>query len=316
MNNTNYITTTGNPIVDAIGKINITGNIIPEAWYGTIQKKRNHPYFHAIILLSEILYWYRPTEICNEETGKRTYKKKFYDDFWQISMGALSEKFDLSKDQIRDALDFLENESKVIVRHYRTIKTRTGIASNVMYIELIPDVLLNLTYPASVEEKKDTGNGNFPDSYCKNTEDVLENTPDPTRENSNTYTKNTTENNKENTEKTTTTEGGAVCCCDNSLSIYIKDKFSNYHLTDKDITIITSSAKEGTKDIDRAFEYIINYNKPIKNIVRFIIATINNGWCIDQITVSDNTKSHKDTHGFEGRNYDYGALEDLLVNKF
>lgn len=96
----------------------------------------------------------------------------------------------------------------------------------------------------------------------------------------------------------------------------MKDKFSNYNLADKDIEIITTAAKDGNKDIDRAYEYLINYNKPIKNIIPFIVATIKNGWCVDQIPVSKNIKSHKDMHGFEGRNYDYNALENLLFNKF
>ena len=30
------IVSTGNPIVDAVGKMNLTGNIIPESWYHTI----------------------------------------------------------------------------------------------------------------------------------------------------------------------------------------------------------------------------------------------------------------------------------------
>ena len=144
----NLISSTGNDIVDAISKINITGNIIPEAWYKTIQKTRKHPYLHAIILLSEIVYWYRPKEICDEASGKRTYKKKFSADLWQVSMSTLSDKFGLSKDQVRTALDFLESDIQVIKRHYRTIDSRTGKLSNVMYIELIPDVLMNLTYDA------------------------------------------------------------------------------------------------------------------------------------------------------------------------
>lgn len=96
----------------------------------------------------------------------------------------------------------------------------------------------------------------------------------------------------------------------------MKDKFSNYNLADKDIEIITTAAKDGNKDIDRAYEYLIKYNMPIKNIIPFIVATIKNGWCVDQTPVSKNIKSHKDMHGFEGRNYDYNALENLLFNKF
>lgn len=192
--------------------------IIPEAWDGSIQKKRNHPYFHAIIILSEILYWYRPSEYSDEATGERHFKKKFYGDFWQISMGTLSEKFDLSKDQVKTALDFLEEGKKVITRHYRTIETRTGKASNVMYIELIPEVLLALTYPEETDaEYSKTADGIFPNNTRENIDEVLENSQIATEKNSNIYTKNTTENNKENTTTTTTTEDAHAGLCDNSL---------------------------------------------------------------------------------------------------
>ena len=40
----------------------------------------------------------------------------------------------------------------------------------------------------------------------------------------------------------------SVCCCDDSLSLYVKDKFSNYNLADKDIEIITTAAKDGNKE--------------------------------------------------------------------
>ena len=221
----NLISSTGNDIVDAISKINITGNIIPEAWYKTIQKTRKHPYLHAIILLSEIVYWYRPKEVCDEASGDRTYKKKFSADLWQVSMSTLSDKFGLSKDQVRTALDFLEADIQVIKRHYRTIDSRTGKLSNVMYIELIPDVLMNLTYP----ETNSADNENIPDgsaissnTYLEKSEEVLEILPDPTRENSNTYTENTLKNTEENNTETTTTEDVVVCCCDDSLLTYIK----------------------------------------------------------------------------------------------
>ena len=315
----NLISSTGNDIVDAISKINITGNIIPEAWYKTIQKTRKHPYLHAIILLSEIVYWYRPKEVCDEATGERTYKKKFSADLWQVSMSTLSDKFGLSKDQVRTALDFLENDIQVIKRHYRTIDSRTGRLSNVMYIELIPDVLMNLTFP----ETNSADNENIPDgseissnTYLEKSEEVLEILPDPTRENSNTYTENTLKNTEENNTETTTTEDAVVCCCDDSLLTYIKEKFSKYTLIDKEIVLIANAAKEGIKDIDRAYKYITNYTKPIKNIVPFIIATIKNGWIVQEPIEPAKEKSHKDLYGFESRDYDFDALEKELVNRF
>lgn len=93
-------------------------------------------------------------------------------------MSTLSDKFGLSKDQVRDTLDFLESNSKVIKRHYRTIDGRTGKLSNVMYIELIPTVLMNLTYLDSAD------GGNIPESteisstsYLEKSEEILENLP-------------------------------------------------------------------------------------------------------------------------------------------
>lgn len=312
---TEKITTTNNTIVDTIGKMNITGNVIPEAWYKTIQKTRNHPYLNAIILLSEIVYWYRPAEVCDEETGSRTFKKKFKEDFWQISMTKLSEKFGLSKDQVRDALDFLESSIKVIKRHYRDIYSRAGRLSNVLYIELIPSVLMNLTYPDSEDsEIIPGGSGNFSNTYLEKFDEVVEKTPTPIGKNSNTYTKNTIENNKENTDKTTTTEDAVVCCCDNSLFSYIKEKFNKYNLTDKDINLIYNATTKGTEDIDRAYEYIIHYNRAINNIVPFIISAIKNGWTVQKAIEPANTE-HKNIHGFSSREYDWDELEKELFGK-
>ena len=38
----------GNPIVDAMGTINITGNIVPTIWYKTVLKENGKPYLLAI----------------------------------------------------------------------------------------------------------------------------------------------------------------------------------------------------------------------------------------------------------------------------
>jgi len=54
------ITKTGNHIVDEIGQLNITGNVIPEAWYSTIVNNQGKVNCIAIFILSGITYWYRP----------------------------------------------------------------------------------------------------------------------------------------------------------------------------------------------------------------------------------------------------------------
>jgi hypothetical protein len=66
------------PAVKAMAKINISGDIIPKIWYKKLKYPSGKPYLIAIIILSDIVYWYRPTEIRDENTGSIIgYKKKF-----------------------------------------------------------------------------------------------------------------------------------------------------------------------------------------------------------------------------------------------
>ena len=54
---------TGNYTVDAITQLHITGNVIPENWYKAIIKPSGKPYLNAIIILSDLVYWYRAAEV-------------------------------------------------------------------------------------------------------------------------------------------------------------------------------------------------------------------------------------------------------------
>lgn len=75
---------TGNAIVDQMAEINFTGNIIPSSWYSTLRGKDGKPYWIAIMILSDIVYWYRPKEIRDEGSGNLTgFQKKFRADLLQ-----------------------------------------------------------------------------------------------------------------------------------------------------------------------------------------------------------------------------------------
>lgn len=139
--------TTGNEIVDAVSKINFQGDITPRIWRKTITKANGKPYALARDILSDFVYWYRAAEEVDPDTMEITMKKKFRDDLLYKSYEQLCEEFGESKRVIRDALKRLE-ELGVIRRQFRTVTYENGYAmNNVMYIELIPDVLLQLTYP-------------------------------------------------------------------------------------------------------------------------------------------------------------------------
>jgi len=69
---------TGNRIVDESATLNITGNVIPHIWYKTIVKESGKPYLTAIVILADIVYWYKPAEVRDERTGQIVaFKKRF-----------------------------------------------------------------------------------------------------------------------------------------------------------------------------------------------------------------------------------------------
>ncbi|MBD5521275.1 MAG: hypothetical protein HDR03_08665 [Lachnospiraceae bacterium] len=140
--------TSGNPIVDAMGTLNITGNIVPTIWYKTVQKENGKPYLLAIAILSDVVYWYRPTEVRDQSTGQVLgWKKRFSEDILRQSYQYYADLFGESKKTVKTAIDRLE-ELEVIKRYFRIVSYGDGLVSNnVMYLELIPAKLYELTYP-------------------------------------------------------------------------------------------------------------------------------------------------------------------------
>ena len=102
--------------VKVIGSLNFEGNIIPIEWFNHIKLTNNKPDLISIIILSDILYWYRPTTLRDESSGRISgYKKKFKSDLLQKSYQDLEELFGLSRDQIKDSLQRLEKQGLMSV---------------------------------------------------------------------------------------------------------------------------------------------------------------------------------------------------------
>ncbi len=143
--------TSGNVIVDAMGSINITGNIIPAVWYRTITKENGKPYLLAIVILADIVYWYRPSEVRDQGTGHILgWKKKFSEDILRQSYQYYADLFGESKKTVKTAMDRLE-KLQVIKREFRTVSYGEGlVCNNVMYVELKPDMLYRLTFPEEI----------------------------------------------------------------------------------------------------------------------------------------------------------------------
>lgn len=227
-------------------------------------------------------------------------------------MSTLSDKFGLSKDQARAALDFLEVDIQVIKRHYRTIDSRTGKLSNVMYIELIPDVLMSLTYPetnSADNENIPNGSGISSNSYLEKSEEVLENSPTPIGENSNTYTENTPKNTEENNTKTTTTKTACAVVYSESELSWCREVYPDFS-DEALISFLNAANGSVTKVIDSCSVYKKQKDK-IKHPESWIIACIKGNYYENK----SNKPTKKTDHGFKGRDYDWDKLGAELFNQ-
>lgn len=141
------IRSSGSAAVDAMDRIRISGNVIPESWYKEILRDNGKPYLLAIILLSEIVYWYRPTEERDESSGCVIgLKKRFHGDILQKSYQDLATKYGESRRTVKMAFDRLE-ELGLIRRIFRDIELKNGTKlPNVMYVEIFPERIEEISH--------------------------------------------------------------------------------------------------------------------------------------------------------------------------
>lgn len=147
---------TGSPTVERMSRLQISGNVIPIAWYKTIRKATGKPNLNAIIILADIVYWYRPVEIRDEATGQLSgLKKRFHADLLQRSYQQIADQFGITK---RDATNTVVELEKlgVVTRVFRTIKAGGQLIPNVLFLDLDVDVLEELTYPEQMETQGQT----------------------------------------------------------------------------------------------------------------------------------------------------------------
>jgi len=134
------------PEVAAIGRLSFRGNVTPDSWYQVLRLDSDKPYLAAIVILAEIVYWYRPSEIRDESTGQVTgLKKKFKADKLQRNYQALVNKFGFTKRQVSNACHYLQ-EKGLIDLDFRTIPIGEVVASNVLFIGINSDRIEEITF--------------------------------------------------------------------------------------------------------------------------------------------------------------------------
>jgi hypothetical protein len=190
--------------VTAIGRLNITGNVIPSNWWRHVALPSGKPDCTAIVLLSEIVYWYRPAEVRDEQTGAVIeYRKRFHGDKLQRSYQAFADQFGFSKREATDALKRLR-DAGLVTLELRTVQTDAGLTlSNVLYVEPVVSRITEITTTVLMEQE--VRENVTPPTFKRNTllrSDVTTDTPK-----SETYTETTTENT--HTEIKTNTQADA-----------------------------------------------------------------------------------------------------------
>jgi hypothetical protein len=145
----------GNEAVMALTGVEFVGNIIPHSWYNAPELRlpigkretRGKPDLVAMMILADIVYWYRPIEIRDEDTGRHIgYRKKFKGEMLQRSYQAFADLFGFTKFQVADATDRLEDKA-LIKKHFLTVNVGGVKLGNVLFVQLFADKVIEITYP-------------------------------------------------------------------------------------------------------------------------------------------------------------------------
>ncbi|MCP1178514.1 DnaD domain protein [Bacillus sp. 1663tsa1] len=133
-----------NSKVVQIGQMNFRGNVIDHGWFKTITLDNGKPYVIAITILGEVVYWYKPTEIRDEESNHVRYKQKFKADMLQKNYQQLADSFGFTKRQVKDACDYLKDRNLIRIE-FRTVFVNGTRCNNVMFIEPVPEEIQKIS---------------------------------------------------------------------------------------------------------------------------------------------------------------------------
>ena len=130
---------TGIDACEQLKEVSFSGNIIPQIWYKVFVKKElkyTKPHLFTINILSDIVQWYRPSEIRDESTGQLVgYKKKFSSDMLQRCYNHFAEMFGCFCGQAKDAIAFLE-KLRAVKRIFRDLVINGVVFNNIFFINL------------------------------------------------------------------------------------------------------------------------------------------------------------------------------------
>ncbi|NBU53544.1 MAG: hypothetical protein EBS33_04125, partial [Alphaproteobacteria bacterium] len=138
------------------------GNITPHDWYEKFTNNRGRPDLSLISVLAEIVYWYRPKKVKDNQTGDITYVNKFLGDAWQTSYEHFEKKFGFNREKLRRIFVKLE-QMGICYREFRNVKLRGQTYNNRLFIHLSPQFLSSYANNKKFAELKTYENHVKPD---------------------------------------------------------------------------------------------------------------------------------------------------------
>ncbi|WP_153013993.1 hypothetical protein [Deinococcus grandis] len=138
------------PAVEAISRLHITGNVTPHVWYQRTEFRtsNNRPDRDMITALADIMYWYRPREVRDEDTGEFVaFERKFERDMLQYDYARRGAIFGMSWRQMSEACKKLSRAGLIRIE-YRTLTFKGRAQNNVVFIEPVAEAIAaTLTQP-------------------------------------------------------------------------------------------------------------------------------------------------------------------------
>jgi len=134
------------PAVKSIGQIAgmIEGNVTPHVWYhrSEFMTPAGRPDHNLITAIADILYWYRPQQVRDEENGGVFvgWARKFQRDMLQYNYEERAEVFGMTKRQMQDACTLAAKRGLIRIE-YRTESFRGKLYHNIVYVEPVAETL-------------------------------------------------------------------------------------------------------------------------------------------------------------------------------
>lgn len=146
------------PTVAGVAQIptNLPHLRMPLEWFNHISLPDGKPAMNAMAILSDAVFWYSPKEIIDPRSNRVVgYERKFSGEILQRSYADYEKSFGFSVPQSRYALDILEGIGVLrrVVRERVEVTLpdgQTKVLSNVMYIDLDPKRLYEITVPEAL----------------------------------------------------------------------------------------------------------------------------------------------------------------------